>query len=270
MESMSLSWTERLKKIPKRKILIFIVVAEIAAALIFGNYFFGGDSKKAETGSVQGVVRVGDFTLAGLGALPSMHDVLAVDAGLARQVTELRAIPAVKLFGDPTGTDFRVFNILMRWAGADQTPRGEYGPHIDSRIVAFMKRAGVVPATIMPGSMIDMAEAKAMQTRWERAFIHFRARILLQAAGRDIYTGKASYSLNKDQVSVNGGISPDFVRAFQDELSRSLNSAAAMRSLLDFIEETKKFSSLGEQDQDMIMALSAPPPDETAPVEPAP
>jgi hypothetical protein len=243
---MSISWAT----IPKRKIIIFIVVVEIFAALIFGghfyNQFFGPKNTIAPTTSPRNV----SMTLMGKGELIPLHDAMTRDA-------------------EPGETNSQILNILFRWAGVDQVPSGTYGPYADARVVAFLKKMGAVPSTVLPETPLEMGEAENINQLWFPIFDHFRLRLLVQGMGKDVYGGKASYQYNKDAIAVDAPISPDFIAAFQAELTRSQNSGEAMRSLLDFVAATKGFEALSDQEQDMIMSLNAaPPPVEQPAVQP--
>lgn len=263
---MSISWAT----IPKRKIIIFIVVVEVFAALIFGghfyNQFFGPKNTIAPTISPRNV----SMTLMGKGELIPLHDAMARDAELNALVERFKIVPAARLLAYPGETNSQILNILFRWGGVDQVPSGTYGPYADARIVAFLKKMGAVPSTVLPETPLEMGEAENINQLWFPIFDHFRLRLLVQGMGKDVYGGKASYQYNKDAIVVDAPISPDFIAAFQAELIRSQNSGEAMRSLLDFVAATKGFEALSDQEQDMIMSLNAaPPPVEQPAVQPA-
>lgn len=260
---MSISWAT----LPKRKIIIFIVVLEVFAALIFGghfyNQFFGPKNTIAPTISPRNV----SITLMGKGELVPLHDAMAGDAELNALVERFKIVPASRLLAYPGETNMQVLNIVFRWAGVDQVLPGTYGPYIDARVVAFLKKLGAVPSTVLPETPLQMGEAENINQLWFPIFDHFRIRLVVQGMGKDVYGGKASYEYNKDMIAVDAPISPDFITAFQAELARSQNSGEAMRSLLDFVAATKGFEALSDQEQDMIMSLNAPAPAVEQPVD---
>jgi|GEM_PF-6437953 hypothetical protein len=260
---MSISWAT----LPKRKIIIFIVVLEVFAALIFGGHFynqlFGPKNTIAPTISPRNV----SITLMGKGELVPLHDAMAGDAELNALVERFKIVPVSRLLAYPGETNMQVLNILFRWAGVDQVLPGTYGPYIDARVVAFLKKLGAVPSTVLPETPLEMGEAENISQLWFPIFDHFRIRLVVQGMGKDVYGGKASYQYNKDMIAVDAPISPDFITAFQAELARSQNSGEAMRSLLDFVAATKGFEALSDQEQDMIMSLNAPAPAVEQPVD---
>lgn len=252
---MSISWAT----IPKRKIIIFIVVAEVFTALIFGGHFYNQFFGPKNTIAPVISVRDASMTLMGKGELVPLHDAMARDAELNELVERFKIIPAARLMAYPGDTNTQILNILFRWAGVERVLPGTYGPYIDARVVAFLKKMGAVPSTVLPETPLQMGEAESISQLWFPIFDHFRLRLMVQGMGKDVYGGKASYHYNKDMVVVAAPISPDFVAAFQAELTRSQNSGEAMRSLLDFVAASKGFEALSDQEQDMIMGLSAAP-----------
>jgi hypothetical protein len=266
---MSLSWAN----LPKRKIIIFIVVIEVFAAIIFGSHFYDQISSKLfgpkNTIAPMTSPRNVDVTLMGKGELVPLHDAMARDRELAELVERFKIVPASRLLAYPGETNTQILNILFRWAGVDQVTPGTYGYFIDARVVAFLKKLGAVPSTVLPETPLEMGEAESISQLWLPIFEHFRLRLMVQGMGKDVFGGKASYQYNKDAIVVNAPLSPDFITAFQAELARSQNSGEAMRSLLDFVSATKGFEALSDQEQDMIMSLNAPSPAVEQPVSDA-
>lgn len=240
--------------IPKQTIIILAVVLAVIVSLGVANHL----SHKPASVTVEKDIPVaaGEVTLQGRGKLPHLHIVAARDPALRDMIARLGNVPVEQIFIDTKDADLMIVGILFRWSGADLAENQLYGPYVDARIVSFLKTIGVVPETVLAGQEIPVEQATALNTQWFAIFDHYRTRLLTQLSGKVVYNNAASYDLGLDQIVVNGAISTDFVRAFQDQLQDTDNSGEAMRAFLDFISATKGFSMLDDAEQDLIMSLN--------------
>lgn len=241
---------------------IFIVLAVILAVLLVvaaAVWLRPAATGQAEKAAIvkETPVAAGEVTLPGRGQLSPLHMVAANDPALRDMIARLGQLPADEIFIDSQNADMLIVSLLFRWAGVEDAEAGAYGPFIDSRIVAFMKRIGSLPADLLAGQEIAADDSITLNTRWFGIFDYYRTRLLIQLSGRAVYNQAASYDLKGDRIIVSGEISPDFVRQFQGKLHQSRNSGQAMHGLLDFIKATKGFEALNDAEQDLIMSLNA-------------
>lgn len=194
-------------------------------------------------------------TLSGRGDLQPFHVVSVSNPVLQNMVKDLSAMPAPEIFTKGHDVDMKIADILFRWADSDMVQRGAYGPYIDARVAGFLKKIGAVPASYAPGSEIPIKDATNLTRFWFEVFDRYRIRLLSQTAGQSIYDGGTTYNINTDTLTVNGPIAPAFIKSFQKELQKSDNSGEQMHALLDYINATKGFDKLTDQEQDLIMSL---------------
>jgi hypothetical protein len=245
-----------LPALSKQKLILVAAIVILVCGVGVGvsQLFF----KKQPEASVP--VTVDTLTLAGRGDLQPLHIVAAKDNTLQNMLKGLSAIPAPQIFSKGQEVDMKVADLLFRWAEADMAQKGEYGPYIDARVAAFLKKIGSVPASFSPGSEIPIKDATNLTQLWFKVFERYRIRLLAQTAGKPIYDGGISYSLTTDALTVSKPISPAFIRDFQEELQKSNNSGEQMHALLDFIDATKGFDKLTDQEQDLIMSVEVKKP----------
>lgn len=245
-----------LPPVSRDKIIFLGFMVAIFLAVGVANHFY------QERPEAPKLIIVDVVNLAGRGNLPPLNDVMGKDSELSRMVNELSSVPAPQLFTKQNIVDAMIVQILFRWAGADMAQKEANGPYIDARIVAFLKRIGSFPVTSGPvtsgdGQTIDIKQAADLDQLWFKIFDHYRAPLLAQTAGKDIFGGRVSYDVNTDTLKIKGDLSPEFIGAFETELQSSNNSGEIMRSLLDFVDSTKGFANLSEKDQDLIMGIHA-------------
>jgi len=236
----------------KTLILIGVGVVSVMVCGIAATQFLPKPKHEAPPALV---VMKTTVTLAGRGELQPFHVVSINNATLQNMVKDLSATPAPKIFLDGQSVDMKVADILFRWAGSDMIQKGAYGPYIDARVAGFLKKIGAAPASYTPGSEIPIKDAANLTQLWFTVFDRYRIRLLSQTAGQSIYQGGTTYNVNTDTLTVSGPISPAFIKAFQEDLQKSNNSGEKMHALLDYIDATKGFDKLTEQEQDLIMSV---------------
>lgn len=253
-----------LKSIPRDKVLFALMLAAVCGLLLLTNFML-------ERHPERDTQMLGMATLQGRGGLPSLHTAMNHDGDLTAMVQGLSSIPAEDIFVNHTAVDQDIVLILFRWAGADALPSNRDGPYIDSRVVAFLRKVGAVPESIPEGTTITAEQAGQLTDTWFRAFDHYRLRLLAQTHGKKIYQGGIAYNAGQDSLHAAGNLDPDFMKALGAGLGRSNNSGEVVRGFLDFVEQTKGFTNLSDQDQDMIMGLDIRPSQErVAPPQSAP
>lgn len=238
-----------LTSISKQKLIFGLSMIAIFCAIGLANHYY----KELPKAPILMVMNT--LTLDGRGDLQPLHMVAGKDVRLQEMITKLSAVPASQIFTHESDVNLMVAEILFRWAEADMAQSGAYGPYIDARVAAFLKKIGSVPASYTPGTQIPIKDATNLTQLWFKVFDHYRIRLLAQTAGEAIYGGHVTYDLNRDKLIITGAVSPDFIHAFQFELLKSTNSGEHMRALLDFIDATKGFNTLTDQEQDLIMSV---------------
>lgn len=247
-----------LSSIPRDKVLSALMLVAIIAMLSFTNHVF----KKLPARDTQ---MVGMATLQGRGEIPSLHMVMDHNTDLADLVAQLSDVSVTDVFVNSRAIDEAVADILLRWAGADRALAQSFGPYIDARVVIFLQKAGVLSSAVAPGTEIPQEKAEQLTQAWFDLYDHYRTMLLAQAIGKKIYKGGVDYNLATDKATARGDLWPDFIKQFDSALESSANSAEAMRAFLDFVDATKGFSSLSDEDQDLIMSLDVKPKEDMAP-----
>lgn len=245
-----------LPPVSKQKIVLIGTMVVIFIGVGVAQTLF----KKLPTDQVPILMIMDTLTLAGHGDLAPLHMVAAKDNTLKKMIDDLSATPAVDMFSKQHDVDTKVADLLFRWAEADMAQKGSYGPYIDARVASFLRRMGSLPASFSPGTEIPIKDATNLTQLWFKVFDRYRIRLLAQTAGRSIYDGGVSYNLNTDMLTISHPISPTFIRSFQEELQTAGNSGEQMRALLDFIDATKGFDKLTDQEQDLIMSVEVKKP----------
>jgi hypothetical protein len=240
-----------------------MVLVSVLAMFAFTNHVF-------ERRPLMDTRMIGMATLQGRGDLPPLHMAMDHNVNLANDVAKLSDAPVIDVFVNSRGIDEAIASILLRWAGADQAQQQSFGPYIDARVVMFLKKAGLLPESVLPGTEIPQEQAAALTQTWFNAYDHFRTRLLAQSIGNKIYQGGVAYDLATDKMTTRGPLLPDFIRRFDVALETASNSAEAMRAFLDFIDATKGFGNLSDQDQDLIMSLDVKPKKAALPVQAEP
>ncbi len=213
---------------------------------------------------------IGMATMRGHGTLPPLHEAMNNDRDLTEMVGALSSRPPTDMFVARADVDRDVADILFRWSGSDLLPEESFGPFIDSRVAGFLQTIGAIPPETVPGTMIAADDAGRLKETWFRAFDHFRLRLLGQTLGKKVYAGGLEYDMATDSLGVPATLNERFVAALNTALQSSRNSGESIRNFLDFIDQTKGFGNLSEQEQDMIMAMEVRQQEDGAPPIPAP
>lgn len=242
----------KIPTIPQDKIVFLLSVVAFIALLAVTNHML---EKQPE----RDTQLVGMATLKGHGTLPPLHEAMNRDGELTGMVGALSAAPTTDMFVKRTQIDQAVADILFRWAGSDKIAAESFGPYIDARVAGFLQAIGALPIETVPGTIIPAEDAGRLTQTWFRAFDHFRLRLLGQTLGRQVFHGGISYDPASDSLSTPGALNERFIAALNTALQSSENSGESIRNFLDFIDQTKGFSNLSEQEQDLIMGMEVKP-----------
>lgn len=252
--------------IPKNIVMMIAVAVGIFTVIGIGNHFF-------ENRPAAPRLQIGTgITLLGRAGVAPLANAAAGDPLLKTMLDNIAKVPTVDYFARPNDVNELVVNIIFRWTGADMAVAQSYGPYIDARVVAVLQAMASAPETVKAPRELTIEEVAPLNEMWFRIYDHYRIRLLTQMGGREIYAGGVAYDLNADKLNITGAISPDFIAGLQGVLQSSPNSADVIRAFLDYIDRTKGFDALSEQEQDLIMGLkpAEPAPVPEAQLEPAP
>jgi hypothetical protein len=239
-----------LPELSREKIIALVMMVVIFAMVGVGVHLY----ERRPPAPVFQVSDVG-ITLLGRGNVPPLHQARGADRLLNGLLDEFGTITPVEYFANSLRVNQAVVEILFRWTGADMVSPGHYGPHIDSRIVAFLIAMNAAPATIRAGTQIQPDQVAEIEALWFRIYDHYRIRLLTQFGGAVMYEGKVKYNLPADRLDIDGTLSPAFVANFQAALRHSNRSGEVIRAFLDYVDRTKGFENLNEAEQNLIMSL---------------
>lgn len=243
----------------KRRVALLVAAGVVLGGIVAVATMPDPVTNKSPVTHVLQPVPAGMMTLRGEGTLPDLHVAQQNDAVLKDMVTNFAAAGAVGLLSSVNDLDNRIMVLLFRWGGVDNINPDSYGGGMDGRIVALLQKAGQVPADVRPDMVIKADEVVRLTQRWNNGFNHFKIRLLAQAAGPEVFDGQIRYDVRSDRLDVTGGLSPAFMAQFARAVRDNPQSASIMAQFLDFIDSTRGFANLSEDDQDAIMALSAGP-----------
>lgn len=237
-------------RIPRNAVVGVVMAVAIFSVVGIGNHFFK-NRPPAPTIYLQS----SGITLLGRERIPPLHQASLSDARLKEMVDILSAVPATDFFARPEAANQLIVEILLRWTGADMAAQGAYGPYVDARLVAFLRAMGAMPEGMSGNGEIEPDQVDSLYNSWYRVYEHYRTRLITQAAGKVIYSGRVAYDLNADRVGINGTISQDFLNQLQSSLRESRHSGDVIRAFLDYVDRSKGLDNLSEAEHDMIMAL---------------
>ena len=148
-------------------------------------------------------------TLRGYGELADLHVAMSLDdgaGGLLEQVQGIATESLTGLFDDP-GLEDRLRNILFRWAGVDGVAIGSRGANVDARELGFLE-ALTGTDFLQHGYQPDprVQAGKALSAAFEDAYDAITARLLLEAAGRELFAGTPDYHIATDGFTGIGGL----------------------------------------------------------------
>lgn len=225
-------------------LIVIIAIAVVAAA---GLMFV--QNKPAQEQVTNGAIPL----LPGIYKAMPLQAVMDKDPQLKDAVITLGLRSVIQMFTDPDTTDYLVSTILLHWTGSDKVPAGSRGTIVDSRIVDFLEKVGMLQDA--PQTVTDQATAEKIRKIWYQAFQLYKAKLLLQTAARDVYLGGARYDIQQNKIIITGDLSRAFFNQFLQLLAYSNNPAAAYRNLLLFVSYTKGVDALSEDERDMIRAV---------------
>ena len=191
------------------------------------------------------------FTIPSYGMLEALDDAMDESALLNERVQRLVAYDPAYLFVNYRQINGEIAEILFLWSGL----KPEDLQNLDSRraVNLFLRRTHALPDNVPVEGNPVLGERP-----WPTLFNRFKSRLLMLGQGHSIYKGRAYYDSIKDEMVVEGTLSPEFVQTFaafiqsQPEAKRK----SYVNNFLVFIDETKGFKNLTDKEKELIRGLN--------------
>ncbi len=193
-----------------------------------------------------------NLDLPATGTLPALSVAMDQNPDLRRRVGNLNAYDEAYLFVNYKQVNEDVAAILLLWAGANLNDARPTREGIDRRIDRFLRAIyGFGPDDYIQD---DPVMGRAPWARW---FTYFKTRLLVQVAAQRIYTAPPSYDIRSGDIAVESGFSQAFINGFIDFLKLQDNPNPYINNFLVFVDETKGFKNLSEEDQKTVEEIVA-------------
>lgn len=192
-------------------------------------------------------------TIAAIGTVPPLHDVMLENSSLKSRVSDLKKIDEAQLFVNFAAVDREIAEIIFLWAGVtEEEIAAASSLYRDPRVEVFLRKAyDLPPEEPIAGNPL------LGPSPWPRLFNRFKARLLIQGHGVAIYKGSAVYDLEKDNITVEGVLSKKFFRDFSKFLEDVPDPKPYINNLLVFIDETKGLRRLSDEEKTLVNDLRA-------------
>lgn len=166
-------------------------------------------------------------TLRGYGNLPELHVAMSIDnEGQDSLLERVRALdaPFNELFAPDRDLEREVHEILYRWANVHDLDPDSRGPHIDARRLGYLEMMMGKPF-IQKGAnnainplfwgAIDLKEAYLI------AYNNVFARLIVQSAGRELFTGNPTYVVGEDKFAYIKGLDHRGIQKLKDMVGQT-------------------------------------------------
>ncbi len=136
-------------------------------------------------------------TLRGYGNMPDLHIAMSIDngsGGLLDIMQELATADLATLFSGAFNLEEKIRNILFKWAGVEDIGINSRGANIDARELAFIEAFTDNPYELNGNVNPTAVGAQSFKNAFNGAYNEMLGRILVQAAGGELFVTKASYN----------------------------------------------------------------------------
>lgn len=166
-------------------------------------------------------------TARGYGEIPALHIAISLDNddqdpdSLLSLVTDLNDLSFADLFDETADLVGDVTDIMYRWAGVDDVAPGSRGSLIDARKLEFLEAFTGEPF-LQRGVHSDpygVEAAGLLEEAFAIALDNIYARLLMQAAGGELFTGDFYYDLASDSIVGVTGLDSTQLAALETEVT---------------------------------------------------
>ena len=188
-------------------------------------------------------------TIPGAGEIPALHLAMKGNTKLRKKVEILWGYETQFLFFNYQQVDSELIEILFRWSGIEDEELSEM--NIRQGVHHFIRKIyGLDEDESVAGNSL------LGERPWPTLFNRYKARFLMQGAGRNIYEGgEALYDTRLDQMIVTGNLSSAFIKDFKLFITGRPDAVKYVNNLVSFIDETKGLRNLSDEEFAMVKSL---------------
>ncbi|HIF26239.1 MAG TPA: hypothetical protein EYG18_08605 [Micavibrio sp.] len=200
-------------------------------------------------------------TLRGYGILPDLHVAMSTDNEGADSLLErVKAldVPFDELFDPDRDLEQEIHEILYRWANVQDLEPSSRGPHMDARKLGFLEHLTGKPFVqtgandaINPLFFGAIHLKEAYQISYNNMF----ARLIVQSAGKELFTGNPTYVIRTDDFSYIKGVDHRGIKKLKymaGQTSDLEKRRALWKAAIRAIEYTIKIENLSKEDGDAL------------------
>ncbi len=226
--------------------VVFITSLALVFILFFSSILLKSD-KKSET-EYRDLITIP--TIKGSGYIRDLDLVMKNDSGLSRKVRKIWGYNRNELFFNYQEVNRDIVEVIFRWSGISSKDLKK----IDTAtgVEFFLRQAyGLSPDDILKNN------PRLGDNPWPTMFNRYKARLLIQGAGKEIYDGYAAYNTQKDTMEIEGHLSKDFIQEFRKFLSGRADRDKYVNNFISFVNNTKGVKNLRKEDYQILKDLKA-------------
>jgi Ca2+-binding RTX toxin-like protein len=186
-------------------------------------------------------------TQRGYGDLPDLHIAMSLDSSgtgnLLDKVSNFSAQSFADLFEGNNNDLNAVKSIMFRWASVENIVPGSRGLYVDAQVLAFMEKM-MGDTYFQNGNYTNpfaQVDGNQVTRAFELAVDHFYARLFIQSAGKELFTGNLQYNLATDMIEGITGFDQAKLDILETEAA-ALSTTALRATLWDNVVRMIEYS----------------------------
>jgi hypothetical protein len=189
-----------------------------------------------------------DLTLPAIGLIPDLKTAMGENADLRARVDLLMTYDELSLFTNYREVNSLVSEIIFLWSGL--TLEQLRSMNANQAIEFFLRRShGLSPDRPIKNNPY------LGDRPWPKQFNRMKARLLMMGQGKKVYDGRAYFDSAQRRMVVEAEISKRFVKDFSKFLKTQNEPKRFRNNFLVFVDETKGFKSLSDEERSLINQL---------------
>ncbi|MEM9469437.1 MAG: hypothetical protein AAF988_04680 [Pseudomonadota bacterium] len=189
------------------------------------------------------------LNLPAIGLMPDLNEAMRRNGNLKDRVELLMQYETLILFSNYREVNTLVSEIIFLWSGLTLNQLRKM--NATQAINHFLRQVyGLEPNE-------PIANNPYLGDRpWPRQFNRMKARLLMMGQGKFIYEGRSYYDSAQKRMVIEGDLSKRFVKSLAKFLKGQSEAKRYRNNFLIFIEETKGFKNLNQEERSLITSLS--------------